>query len=74
MNTIRIIDGHYNEKFTVPDGGLISIDGKRYRLRYLNDMNFELIALDFEQRDVFHISQFGRNIIDRGCVVLIVDE
>ncbi|MDR0826906.1 MAG: hypothetical protein LBN33_03385 [Desulfovibrio sp.] len=74
MNTIRIIDGHYNEKFTVPDGGMISIDGKRYRCRYLNGMNFELIGLDFNSRDIYHISQFGRDIIDRGRDVKRVED
>jgi hypothetical protein len=42
MNFIKIIDGHYNEKFSVSDGGIITIDGKPYRCRYLNDMKFEL--------------------------------
>ena len=39
---IRIIDGHYNLQFMVEDGGYISVDGKPYHVRYLDETHFDI--------------------------------
>jgi hypothetical protein len=58
---IRIIDGHYNEKFRIPDGGFISVDGKHYQLHYLDETHFYV-----KGSGCWHICQFGECVIDRG--------
>ena len=58
--TIRIIDGRYNEKFRVQDGGFITVDGQPYQLRYLDETHFEVCGR------CWHICQFGERVIDRG--------
>lgn len=57
---IRIIDGRYNPKFTVPDGGFITVDGKPYRLEYIDETHF------LTEGCYFHICDFGERVIDRG--------
>ena len=57
---IRIIDGHYNLQFLVEDGGYISVDGKPYQLRYLDETHFDIAGR------CYHICQFGELVIDRG--------
>ena len=60
---IRIIDGSYNPQFTVQDGGWISVDGKPYQVRYIDETHFQIDG------QYFHICQFGENVIDKGRVV-----
>lgn len=60
IKMIRIIDGQYNEKFCVADGGFITVDGKPYQLRYLDETHFETCGR------CWHICQFGEQVIDRG--------
>ena len=57
---IRIIDSRYNLKFTVPDGGCITIDGVPYKLEYVDETHF------YTQGQHCHIWDFGANFIDRG--------
>ena len=64
---IRIIDGHYNLQFTVQDGGYISVDGKPYQLRYLDETHFDISGR------CWHICQFGENVIDRGQDVRLME-
>jgi hypothetical protein len=57
---IRIIDGNYNEKFQVEDGGHISIDGSVYQLRYVDETHFSI-------RDKYwHCCEFGELVVDKG--------
>lgn len=73
--TIRIIDGQYNLRFTIEDGGRISVDGKPYRLHYCDETHFR--AEDVEtgkNAGFFHICQFGEKVIDRGCAVTKIEE
>jgi hypothetical protein len=58
---IRIIDGHYHEKFRVPDGGYITVDGKPYQLHYLDETHFYV-----KGSGCWHICQFGERVIDMG--------
>lgn len=57
---IRIIDGAYNEKFKIPDGGRITVNGKLYQLEYLDEIHFRIAGR------CFHICEFGKKIIDKG--------
>jgi len=61
---IRFIDPNYNLKFTVPDGGKITInystgDCREYRCRYIDDYHVEVG--DF----LYHICEFAE-LIDRN--------
>lgn len=58
--TIRIIDGQYNEKFRVQDGGFITVDGEPYQLHYCDETHFRIGST------YYHICQFGERVIDRG--------
>ena len=60
---IRIIDGSYNNLFTVPDGGWIDVDGREYQLHYLDETHFRAGGRSW------HICEFGQRVIDRGAVV-----
>jgi hypothetical protein len=66
---IRIIDGSYNEKFRVPDGGYITVDGKPYQLHYLDETHFSI-----KGSGCWHICQFGERVIDRGQDVRKMEE
>lgn len=57
---IRIIDGQYNEKFRVADGGYINVDGKPYQVHYCDETHFRIGSTHY------HICQFGERVIDRG--------
>lgn len=57
---IKIIDGAYNEKFKVPDGGHIMVNGKIYPIQYVDETHFRISGR------CFHIHEFGRKVIDRG--------
>lgn len=61
---IRIIDGRYNEQFRVEDGGHITVDGKPYQVRYLDETHFQVAGR------CFHICEFGERVIDKGQTVL----
>ncbi len=72
---IRIIDGRYNLRFTVEDGGRISVDGKAYRLHYCDETHFRAENVETgKSAGFFHICQFGETVIDRGCVVTKIEE
>ncbi len=72
---IRIIDGHYNLRFTVEDGGRINVDGKPYRLHYCDETHFKAENVETgKSAGFFHICQFGETVIDRGCVVTKIEE
>jgi hypothetical protein len=60
---IRIIDGSYNEKFRLPDGGHLSIDGEIYQARYIDEAHFAIGSR------YWHICQFGECVIDKGAKV-----
>lgn len=71
---IRIIDGHYNLRFTVKDGGRIRVDGKPYRLHYCDETHFRAENMETgRSAGVFHICQFGETVIDRGSVVTKIE-
>ncbi len=73
--TIRIIDGRYNLRFTVEDGGLIIVDSKPYRLHYADETHFKAENVETgKSAGFFHICQFGETVIDRGCVVTKIEE
>ena len=57
---IRIVDGSYNEKFRVPDGGHICIDGLVYQVRYIDEAHFAIGSR------YWHICQFGELVVDKG--------
>jgi hypothetical protein len=65
--TIRIIDGRYNLKFTVQDGGQIRVNGKPYKVHYLDETHFQIGGT------CYHICEFGEKAIDRGAVVEKMD-
>lgn len=66
---IRIIDGRYNPHFTVRDGECITVDGKLYRLHYIDETHFRAENVETGKGDFFHICQFGENVIDQGRIV-----
>jgi hypothetical protein len=68
---IRIIDGHYNEKFRLPDGGFISVDGKPYQLHYLDETHFAVNAVNGR---CWHICEFGERVVDQGREVRKFEE
>jgi hypothetical protein len=57
---VRIIDGSYIEKFRLPDGGHISIDGEIYQVRYVDETHFAIGS------KYWHICQFGELVVDKG--------
>ncbi len=72
---IRIIDGRYNLRFTVEDGGLITVDSKPYRLHYADETHFRAVdAATGRSAGFFHICEFGERVIDQGRVVAKMDE
>jgi hypothetical protein len=60
---IRIVDGEYNTKLLVDEGSFIRVNGKLHRVHYVDDYNFKI------DNAYWHISQFGKNVIDAGCSV-----
>ena len=50
---------HYNLQFLL-EGGYISVDGKPYHVRYLDETHFDIAGT------CYHICQFGERVIDRG--------
>jgi hypothetical protein len=71
--TIRIIDGRYNPQFTVLDGEYITVDGKLYRLHYVDETHFKTENVETGRCTFFHICQFGENVIDQGSIVAKVE-
>jgi riboflavin synthase alpha subunit len=72
---IRIINGRYEEQFTVPDGGSITVDGVQYRLHYIDETHFQATNVETGRNaNYFHICQFGQLVIDQGQEVLPVKE
>ncbi|MDR2668395.1 MAG: hypothetical protein LBC14_00405 [Desulfovibrio sp.] len=65
---IRIIDGSYNEKFCVPDGGYITVDGTPYQLHYVDETHFSINGT------YWNICQFGERVVDRGRDVRKMEE
>jgi hypothetical protein len=65
--TIRIIDGHYHDKFRVADGGYIKVNGKMYQLNYLDETHFSVNG-----GRCWHICEFGERVIDQGADVQAV--
>lgn len=60
---IRIIDGHYNLQFTIPDVAFITVDGKAHQIHYIDETHFKIAG------QYFHICQFGEQTIDLGVEV-----
>lgn len=63
-NTIRIIDGRYNDLFEIEDGSFILVDGKKYQLRYLDPTHFKVVG-----GWSYHICEFGERVVDKGAKV-----
>ena len=72
--TIRIIDGRYNLKFTVRDGGQIRAEGKLWTLHYLDETHFRIVGPSQVAGICYHICEFGEKVIDRGVIVEKLDE
>ena len=65
MKQIQVRNERYMTLFTVPDGDSIIINGKAYRLEYIDETHFHTIGPS-GGKECWHIDQFGEKVACSG--------